>query len=197
VHSTGGELVVTNCALFANRVVGGSSPSSPVINGDGGMGSGGAFSVSNAVLFCRRTMFGGNRAEGGFSSRYGRAGDGQGGSVFSLGSIVFHDCIFSNNVSRGGGGPLQSGNGYGGAAYSAGTLEISGSTLAGNAAVGALAGGTAHGGGSGSGYGGGIFNAGIVMVTNSTLLSNQAEGGSGSALLTSLDQGLDRAADCF
>jgi hypothetical protein len=179
LHSAGGEVFVTNSAFFFNRVVGGSSPSSPVFNGIGGMGNGGAFSLSNGVMVCRRTTFANNQAEGGSGTRYGSGGDGQGGGVFSQGSAVLRDCIFSNNVSRGGGGQLLSGNGYGGAIHSAGTLQVSASTLAGNAAVGAFAAGTVHGGGSGSGYGGGLFNAGMLTVTNSTLFSNQAEGGSG------------------
>ncbi|EKQ70565.1 filamentous hemagglutinin family N-terminal domain protein [Leptolyngbyaceae cyanobacterium JSC-12] len=75
-------------------------------------------------------------------------------------------------------------NGFGGAIYSQGILNISNSTFSGNSAQGGNGGSNVSfgsgGAGAGAGMGGAIFNeGGTVTISNSTFLTNQANGGNG------------------
>jgi hypothetical protein len=103
------------------------------------------------------------------------AGPGDGGGIFSSGTLTVTHSTLRNNTATGGGGGIgigPGGPGEGGGIFSSGALTVTHSTLSDNAA----AGGSARPVQGGSGSGGGIFSSGTLIVTHSTLSDNTAAG---------------------
>lgn len=120
---------------------------------------------------------------------------GQGGGVYSTGTLQLTDTDVVNDHALGGAGlsiesPTQAsggagGDGEGGGIYATGATTITGGRFAGNSAVGG-AGGLGNGTGStggagGAGQGGAIFisGAGQLTATSATFANNTANGGTG------------------
>jgi hypothetical protein len=83
---------------------------------------------------------------GGYGS--GSAGGGEGGGIYSQGTLTVTNCVFSGNGAAY----------FGGGIYNQGTLVVSGSTFSSN----------------GSNYGGGITNRATATIENSTFSGNAA-----------------------
>ena len=146
----------------------GSSGSGSGGNGEfGAGGGGGGEGVSSSVS--------GTGGTGGFGG--GAGADGGNGSVGQIQGGYGGGDSDSSNVPTGGGG----GAGVGGAVFNyEGTVIITNSTVAGNAAIGGAGGYGANGvqGGAGEGLGGGVFNDdGALTVNDSTFSLNTAAGG--------------------
>jgi hypothetical protein len=174
-----GSLTALNCQFLTNSAVGGSG-------GDGGGGGDG-----NSTL-----------SEGGNGGHGGNGAPGDGGAIYSAGSLSLSNCTFFGNSVAGGSGGVGGTNGTGefagragtggagsagsGAAlYSANPAVILNCTFAGNAAQGGngTAGGTDSNGDGVSGtpgadgLGGAVCNLSTAFLTNCTFSSNQATGG--------------------
>jgi Cadherin-like domain len=166
----GGTIGLTQGGVFpgggGGGVGGGGGASYCGGGGGGGFGGGGGYAVDDAPT-CTTTAvgrfglggFGAGR--GGAGAGDGRGGDGGfGGGGGGIGAV-------------GGGG----GAGLGGAIFDHdGTLSVTNTTLAGDAAVGGPV--DPFGGVAGTGMGGAIFDLdGTVTLTNSTLAGNTADNG--------------------
>jgi hypothetical protein len=171
-----GTITVTNSTLSANTVGGGSG-------GNGGNGS-------DDVI---PSPYGGNAGTG---------GAGQGGALFSSGTITVTNSTLSTNTVGGGNGGNggngghyyiyygRGGNGGNGAAaiggggiyVSAGTSELTNSTVAFNTAQASLGGAGGMGsppgspGTGGPGQGGGVSNAGGAVNALNTLVGDNSAG---------------------
>jgi predicted outer membrane repeat protein len=89
--------------------------------------------------------------------------NGYGGGISNGGTLTVTNCAFSANVTNNGSNNVPSG----GAIYTTGTLNVSGSTFVNNSAT--------------SGSGGAIYiNSGTTTVYNSTFVSNSADSGGGA-----------------
>ena len=91
---------------------------------------------------------------------------GQGGAIWSSGTLILRNVVLSNNQVRRDAEATVAGSVGGGAVYSIGSLSIINSTLHDNKALGE----------SGAAYGGAWFNKGYGLVFNSTFSKNSVEG---------------------
>ena len=95
-----------------------------------------------------------------------RAHGGQGGAIWSSGTLVLRNVVLTNNQVTQDVKAAAAGSVGGGAVYSIGSLSIIDSTLHDNTAQ----------GGSGAAFGGAWFNKGYGLVLNSTFSGNSAKG---------------------
>jgi hypothetical protein len=180
IHAAGGSGSLDECSFETNSVlrggvVGGVIPA----HFDSGSGtySGGAISVSNAVLACFRSTFATNQTFPG-------KGGGGGGAIYSAGPTWLSRCAFLGNRAVGIGGIYDTVDSRGGSLYSVSQLVIVDSCFAGNIVQGGGnvtyfgLGGRGSGIGS-NGFGGAIFYQGDLRMTNTTLFANEARGGDG------------------
>jgi hypothetical protein len=205
VYSTGGSLDLVDSILANNQAIGGrgGDHNGVLRAGDGGDAVGAGLYATGGSLSITNSMIGSNLATGGrggdgsfvTTSGYGNGasgGDGQGGGLYVNGaSLTIASSTIASNQATGGLAGLYGGGGFGYAAglVNDGTLTVTGSTLAGNAA--SYTGGGIYNGGTltvsnstlsgnsaarygGGGYGGGIYNRGTLTVTGSTLTGNTA-----------------------
>jgi hypothetical protein len=185
---TQGTLLVSNCVVISNTVIGGTGGNANFgSGGNGGKGLGGGLYNAGANFTLVNCTFDGNTTTGGLggtsaASGGGFGGNGLGGAVCSIGdgNVSILACEFKNDVAKGGDGVVGDptgvgGQGYGGGIYSESIVAVSGSTIAGNSAIG---GGSGIGGGPGSGSGGGGYSITTWTFTNSTIANNTATGGS-------------------
>ncbi len=158
--------------------------------GFGGGGGGGFGNGSSSAGYGGNGGFGGGGGGGGGAGSSGKTGGsggfggGAGGDgVHAPGGQVDGGYGGGNSGVLGGGG----GAGMGGAVFNyEGTVIITNSTFAGNAARGGAGGENADAsqGGSGKGLGGGVFNYdGALTVDDSTFSLNTADGGQGIVIL--------------
>jgi hypothetical protein len=177
IHADGGSVNLDGCLLETNSVVqGGGAGGARNIYSSGNY-SGGAISVSNALLHCVESMFATNQA-------FPREGGGGGGAVYSAGTTWLSKSTFFANLAAGIGATYYAVDSRGGGLFSVSQLAISDCTFAGNLVRGggnlAYFGLGGRGTGIGSnGYGGAIFNQGDLRMTNTTLFANEARGGDG------------------
>ncbi len=190
-----GTLTVSNSVLSENSV-------------RGLEGSAGSNGVSASVVFdsfgrCHNTQPGTAGGPG------GEGGSAHGGALFNGGSAQFLNSTLESNSAVGGpggsggssggegcsnlglsgGSASPGGEGAGGGIYNLGFLTLTGSTLAGNEAVGGDGGkgglattsisSPGAGGNGGQARGGGIWNLGTNDTRNSTIANNFARGGGG------------------
>jgi hypothetical protein len=176
------SLLLSNCVVCSNSVVGGIGGSATVgPGGNGGKASGGGLYSSGNTLILAYCLFDGNTCTGGKGGSAanhfgGFGGNGLGAAMstlFAPAKII--GCEFRNGLAKGGDGGSgnpsgNGGQGYGGGIYSEITLAISDSTIAGNTAAG--------GGGSGQGTasGGGAYSSVAWGFTNCTIANNTATG---------------------
>ena len=185
---------------FANGIGGGggglNGPGGTPTAGSGGGGPGGAQTTGGAG------GFGGGGGGGGFNGSvglpggaggFGGGGGGAGGFIFSGigtggGAGGYGAGAGGGGGTNGGGGGAGGGAGLGGAIFNdAGTVNITNSTLAADAAIGGTGGvarGSGFAGSSGLGLGGAIFSRnGTVIETNVTIAGNAADSGGGLFVL--------------
>jgi hypothetical protein len=129
---------------------------------------------------------------------------GNGGGIYSSGTLTVSNCILSGNSTNNGGGDLSAFGGgiynssgtltvsnctlssnsvsvsgdfteaFGGGIYNAGSLIVTASTLNGNS--------SSNSGSSNSAFGGGILNTGTLTITNSILTGNSTKGQRGGGI---------------
>jgi hypothetical protein len=184
-----GTFTLNGVAFSANKALAGAGGSGDVsvggaVPGIGAGASGGAI-YTDGVLAVTGGTFSGNVAQA------GPIGEANGGAIFGKAKVSVADADLSNNKAIGGSSDgfiqMQGGGAGGGAIYLySGSLVLTGSTLAGNAAVGGQGAGTfifhgfeAPAAGGGNATGGGILLAGPATITRSTLFGNTATGGRG------------------
>ena len=150
----------------------------------GGSAHGGALFVeTNVSALVEESVFSANAVTGSLSGLVISSNVGEGGALYSAGSLRMQNSSFEQNIARGGDG-VSGGDGFGGAIASFGSLAMNASTLNDNLACG----GDGRGPGltnapGGSGFGGAIYaQGGILSATNATLAYNRALGGSGASL---------------
>ena len=105
---------------------------------------------------------------------------GEGGAIWSDGTLTVTDSTFSGNRATGGAGVttgVGGGDGDGGAIFNEGAVTVTNSTFSANQATGGVGDGAA----GGDAAGGAILNqVGTATVINSTFSANLAIGGAGS-----------------
>jgi predicted outer membrane repeat protein len=187
-----GELDITDALTLR-----GAGPAGTVIDASG-LVNARAFHVEAniTVALSGVTITGGNEAP----LAIGGEIPGQGGGIYSAGTLTLTNCVLSHNQATGDVGsagyyippeivfPSPGGPGEGGGLYVAGgSASITGSTFLANQATGGRGGdwhglGTTGGAAGGQGAGGGLYAAGgVVDVTDSTFSGNQATGGPGGS----------------
>lgn len=181
-------LILSNCLILSNRVVGGLGGSATTgTAGNGGKGMGGGIYNAAGNLNVIQCSFAGNSSMGGTggnatSGYAGYAGNGLGGAICTIsGTNILTGCTLMNGsamggqggVATGGGSPGIGGQGYGGGLYSESTVGFINSTVSGNDATA----GTGDGG-PGGGIGGGVYNVSDLSLTNCTIANNNAGGSS-------------------
>ena len=130
--STHGTVTINDSLIASNSTLG---------------GSGGAISTSGGILTINRTALIGNAATG--------TGVGNGGAMYTWGTVTLNDSLVQGNTAAGGGGGL----------YINGNATITNSLIVGNSSQG----------------GGGIFNRGVtVSIINTTISGNTIIPGLGS-----------------
>jgi hypothetical protein len=176
------SLMLSNCVVCSNSVIGGLGGSANVgYGGNGGKASGGGLYSSGINLTLAYCLFDGNTCTGGHGGSAvnnfgGFGGNAVGGAVATvLAPTKIIGCEFRNGIAKGGDGGTGNptgpgGNSYGGGLYSEITLAVTDSTLAGNTVAGG------GGSGSGSASGGGAYNSVTWGFTNCTIANNTATG---------------------
>jgi hypothetical protein len=177
------SLVLSNCVVCSNSVIGGLGGSANFgQGGKGGKASGGGLYSSGIGLTLAYCLFDGNTCTGGkggsaVNNFGGFGGNGVGAGVLSvLAPAKIVGCEFKNGLAKGGdggtGNPFGAGgDGYGAGLYSDSTLAVTASTIAGNTAAGG------SGLASGAASGGGAYNTASWGFTNCTIADNTASGG--------------------
>jgi fibronectin-binding autotransporter adhesin len=178
------SLLLSNCVVCSNSVIGGVGGSANVgTGGNGGKASGGGLYSSGINLTLAYCLFDGNTCTGGkggsaVNNFGGFGGNAVGGAVSTfLAPTKIIGCEFRNGFAKGGDGGSGNpsgpgGQGYGGGIYadSESTLAVSDSTIAGNTAAGG------GGSGPGSASGGGAYSTVTWGFTNCTIANNTATG---------------------
>ncbi|HSU52917.1 MAG TPA: choice-of-anchor Q domain-containing protein [Candidatus Dormibacteraeota bacterium] len=176
------SLLLSNCVVCSNSVIGGMGGSATVgPGGNGGKASGAGLYSSGNSLTLAYCLFDGNTCTGGkggsAANQFGGVGgSGLGGAVATLlAPAKIIGCEFKNGLAKGGDGGIgnptgNGGLGYGGGIYSEITLAVSDSTIAGNTAAGG------GGSGTGSASGGGAYSTASWGFTNCTIANNTATG---------------------
>jgi hypothetical protein len=176
------SLLLSNCVVCSNSVIGGVGGSATVgPGGNGGKASGGGLYSSGNSLTLAYCVFDGNTSTGGKGGSAanhfgGFGGNGLGAAVSTLlDPATIIACEFRNGFAKGGDGGIGNpsgggGQGYGGGLYSESTLAVSASTIAGNTAAGG------GGSGPGSASGGGAYSTVGWAFTNCTIANNTATG---------------------
>ena len=188
LFNKGGTINATNTVFSANEAL---------VTTLGWDGRGGALFNLGGTVSLKNCVFTNNVARGRITFSIGGGASGQGGAVYSSGSLLVESCAFTNNLAVGAaggdeipyGGGTSGGAANGGAIASSGTMTILRSTFAANSALGGAGGPATFAmspAGSGGGYGGiasggAVFNTGVLLAQNSAFLSNSARGGSGGA----------------
>jgi hypothetical protein len=177
----GGTVDITHCTLVKNTAQGGAggAPGSGGVGGNGGVSRGGGLANERASIgTVSQTSITHNQAVGGAAAAGGTAGNGLGGGVFTgrlfngvVASLDLTSCTISANLVQGGAGGAGGNGGFGrgGGIYNgntdgtgaldpstpAPTLNLKGTRVSANQAVGGTAG---SGGEVGTGVGGGLYN---------------------------------------
>ena len=197
-HAT---LTVTQC-IFTNNFVEGANNLNNGANG--GDGKGGAIYNDGNLTVVQSTFgpfnapFGGNLVGGGGGAQNtlqngtgGTGGVGQGGAIYSSGTLNVSNCTFQGNAAVGGGGGSDTNhfggagaNGSGGAIFSSGATTITGCTVSGNQALGGSGGKgniSFNNGNPGLGSGGGLKNSTVIpLVRSSIVAGNTGKNGGGA-----------------
>ena len=133
---------------------------------------------SNAVVTLSGLTISAGRAYGANGTNlFQPGGNGEGGGIFNLGTLMLMNCNLVNNQAWGGYG-FPGGHGMGGGIYNSGSLALVNCLLWLNSA----AGGSSIINGGGSGGGGGIWSQGALALTNCTVVRNSATGEDGGSL---------------
>lgn len=159
-----GKLRVENCLLTENSAVCG----------------GGIYNDTGGELFLDSTLFAQNASfNSGYDTSPNFRSDIGGGALYSKGTSIIHNCVFSNNRAMASGSASSA---LGGAIFQAeGKMDVRNSLVCSNSAAGAF--GTTWEVGHYSGSGGDANGAGVyiqngkVGFTNCTFSSNQGIGG--------------------
>jgi hypothetical protein len=166
--SNTGTVLIGSSTISGNQAgtggigLSGNEPSGPGGNGGGIASASGSVTLQSAVISGNTSGYSGPLGE----SPYPNAGNG--GGVWSAGTLQVTGGTFSSNKGATGGAAGASG----GAIYSSGKATITSSTFTGN---------VAGQGGSVGGSGGAIANAGTLSLSGSTASNNTAGMGGGSA----------------
>lgn len=182
IYNIGSILNIQGCT-FSNNYAGRGGASSAFHDGKKG-GDGGAIYNTKTINNMKSCTFINNHAGNGGSVQAGTAanpGDGgNGGALYSNGTVTITDSLFDGNYAGNGGEGSdlnKAGNGgHGGSIYNTGTLNISTTEIknghAGN-------GGVAHGAYSAGngGHGGAIYNMKTLTITNCNIHHNLAGNG--------------------
>jgi predicted outer membrane repeat protein len=215
-----GMLTLTNVILEGNQAIGGTGGASmnTDMNGAAGLGRGGAIMNTatgslelDAVVLRTNSATGGRGGDRtGVPSNFSfskRGGAGQGGAIYTQGSLAISGGALNGNQAIGGqSGNISGeapflygssgGNGYGGAIYiqagSAGltTVQIQSNTIVG----GAGGSGPSSTGPAGSGEGGAIYTSAPLSISGSTISDNSvpdSDSGGGGAILVEGDTTID------
>lgn len=173
--------------------------------GNGGKsGRGGGIYSAGTVALLHSTLMNNHTGRGGLGGEGGRADynafgidgiggrgapSGDGGGIYSTGTVtIWHSTLSDNATGHGGGGAYSGGwggsggqSGHGGGIYSSGVLTLSHSIINNNATGRGGDGGGAHlidyitvynGSGGNSGDGGGIYSTGTLTILHNTLSHN-------------------------
>jgi hypothetical protein len=161
-----GTMTVSNCSIVGNTAQGGAggAAGSGGVGGDGGLGRGGGFSNERGgTATVTDTAIVNNQALGGAGAAGGNGGNAIGGGVYNgrvagagpnpeqASSLELIDCTGSANLAQGNTG----GDGSAITGDTPPTLDLDGTNVTANRAVGGAAG---SGGVAGTGVGGGLFN---------------------------------------
>jgi hypothetical protein len=170
IYVGGGAVTLNNSTLSDNTAQGGNGGNGEGSAGYGGNGWGGAIYVNGgASATLINSTLSGNKAQGGAGGHSisphggvqgGNQGSGEGGGLFSDGTVTLTNVTLSGNSAVGA-------LGNGGGLFSDGTLTLTNATVSGNSA----------------GSGGGLFNGdhGTLTLTNVTVSGNTAQGAGGVA----------------
>lgn len=195
ILSVSGTITLTNTLFITNNTTIDGTGQNVIISGNQ---SSRVFHVTNGVTLVLRSVIIAN----------GRATNGggiynAGGTVQIINSVLSgHQAVGKsglpgapgNRDNNDGGNGTVGTDGFGGAIYNLGMIEIDHSLLTNNLATGGNGGGGGNGftdssfggnGGTGAnggrGFGGGIYSTGSVYIINSTLTANLARGGDGGS----------------
>jgi hypothetical protein len=175
-----GTIDVSNCTIAGNTARGGAggAAGSGGIGGDGGLGRGGGFSNERGgTATLSHVSIVNNQAVGGAGAAGGNGGNAVGGGVYNgrftnqAATLELSQCTVSGNLVKGGAGGAGGNGGFalGGGIFNGNTtatgdlittdpyptVDLDGTNVTGNQAVGGAAG---SGGVAGVGQGGGLYN---------------------------------------
>jgi hypothetical protein len=193
LYATSGTLDISDSRIANNGATGGrggdggtyrvtgTSPYTVFLGGTGGRTQGGGLYVNGGSLSMASSTMASNQGTGGAAGRNGSAGVSDGGGLYIMSNAgtptVMSSTLSGNSATSGGG------------IDNAGTLMVTGSTLAGNTSA-SVGGGIANSGtltvtgstlsANSATTGGAISNGGTLTVTGSTLSANSATGNNGS-----------------
>jgi hypothetical protein len=176
IYVAGGSIDLYNDKIELNQAIGGATPSP-----DGpyaATAAGGGLFVTGATLTMNSATIANNTAGGDF----GQFQIGQGGGIFSDGTVTVNNTTIDGNSGTVGGGIENSG-----------TLTVTNCTIAANSARSYAGGGIDNGGkltitnstvadNSAASVAGGINNNGTLMISNSTVADNSVASGSGGGI---------------
>lgn len=179
VYLNAAQVLASNVQFTANEAVSANGGSNTGEKGTSADCEGGAIYLESHTARVSYGTFTRNLAAGGAGSRRNFGGQGNGGAVYSKGTLMIdHSSFRGNSGLTGAGGTANPG--FGGALFNAGHAVVNESTLSSNMVAGG-AGGFAfiepflepYG----SGWGGAVFNSGTLAMTNSSVVGNSASAG--------------------
>jgi hypothetical protein len=154
-------VTVGKTSIFGNQVIGGAATQSG--NFGGNSYGGGILNLAESLTITGSTIQS-NQAVGGAGTDGATGGNGDGGGIFSEGTLTMTGGLISTNVALGGAG---GGNGEGGGIYTDGTTTLMGVLVTLNQADG--------GSDGGEGIGGGLYiNSGTTTLLGKTKVTGNS-----------------------